>query len=72
MFIGINNFSKGRIIDSDSSGVADNGWGMQGGVPNGIGGNANPGMGGLGGNQGNQGNKTSTQVTIPKEVRLQN
>lgn len=46
---------------------------MQGGGSNGMGGNS--GMGGpMGGNQGNQGNmsggnKTSTQVTIPKEVR---
>lgn len=55
--------------------VLDNGWGgMQGGGSNGMGG-GNSGMGGpMGGNQGNQGNmsggnKTSTQVTIPKEVR---
>jgi len=49
---------------------------MQGGAPNGLGGGGNPGMGGgpaMGGNnQGNQGNmtgnKTSTQVTIPKDV----
>nr|XP_012232276.1 PREDICTED: heterogeneous nuclear ribonucleoprotein K [Linepithema humile] len=51
------------------------GWGMQGGAPNGLGGGGNPGMGGppMGGNnQGNQsnmsGNKTSTQVTIPKDL----
>ena len=50
---------------------------MQGGGSNGLGG-GNSGMGGpsMGGNQGNQGNmsggnKTSTQVTIPKEVRFQ-
>lgn len=51
---------------------------MQGNAPNGLGGGGNSGMGGppLGGNnQGNQGNmgggnKTSTQVTIPKEVHL--
>lgn len=50
---------------------------MQGGAPNGLGGGGNAGMGGgppMGGNnQGNQGNmsgnKTSTQVTIPKDVR---
>ena len=49
---------------------------MQGGAPNGLGGGGNPGMGGppMGGNnQGNQsnmsgGSKTSTQVTIPKDV----
>ncbi|KYQ53389.1 Heterogeneous nuclear ribonucleoprotein K [Trachymyrmex zeteki] len=50
------------------------GWGMQGGAPNGLGGGGNTGMGGpMGGNnQGNQGNmsgnKTSTQVTIPKDL----
>lgn len=50
------------------------GWGMQGGAPNGLGGGANSGMSGppMGGNnQGNQGNmggKTTTQVTIPKDV----
>ncbi|KAG7200267.1 hypothetical protein KM043_017736 [Ampulex compressa] len=51
------------------------GWGMQGGAPNGLGGGGNSGMGGppMGGNnQGNQGNmggsKTSTQVTIPKDL----
>lgn len=56
--------------------VAGDGWGMQGGAPNGLGGSGgNTGMGGppMGGNnQGNQGNmggnKTSTQVTIPKDV----
>lgn len=55
--------------------VTGDGWGMQGGAPNGLGGGGNPGMGGppMGGNnQGNQsnmsGNKTSTQVTIPKDV----
>lgn len=55
--------------------VAGDGWGMQGGAPNGLGGGGNLGMGGppMGGNnQGNQGNmsgnKTSTQVTIPKDV----
>lgn len=56
--------------------VAGDGWGMQGGAPNGLGsGGGNTGMGGppMGGNnQGNQGNmggnKTSTQVTIPKDV----
>lgn len=48
---------------------------MQGGAPNGLGGGANSGMSGppMGGsNQGNQGNmggnKTTTQVTIPKDV----
>lgn len=48
---------------------------MQGGAPNGLGGGGNSGMSGppMGGNnQGNQGNmsgnKTSTQVTIPKDV----
>lgn len=50
---------------------------MQGAAPNGLGGGGggNAGMGGppMGGNnQGNQGNmggnKTSTQVTIPKDV----
>ncbi|XP_017789216.1 PREDICTED: heterogeneous nuclear ribonucleoprotein K isoform X2 [Habropoda laboriosa] len=52
------------------------GWGMQGGAPNGLGGGgSNSGMSGpsMGGNnQGNQGNmggnKTSTQVTIPKDL----
>lgn len=51
------------------------GWGMQGGAPNGLGGGANSGMSGppMGssnqGNQGNMGgNKTTTQVTIPKDV----
>lgn len=50
------------------------GWGMQGGAPNGLGGGANSGMSGppMGGNnQGNQGNmggKTTTQVTIPKDL----
>ncbi|XP_011251505.1 heterogeneous nuclear ribonucleoprotein K isoform X2 [Camponotus floridanus] len=51
------------------------GWGIQGGAPNGLGGGGNLGMGGppMGGNnQGNQGNmsgnKTSTQVTIPKDL----
>ncbi|XP_050456159.1 heterogeneous nuclear ribonucleoprotein K isoform X1 [Cataglyphis hispanica] len=52
------------------------GWGMQGGAPNGLGGGGNLGMSGgppMGGNnQGNQGNmsgnKTSTQVTIPKDL----
>lgn len=54
--------------------VTGDGWGMQGGAPNGLGGGGNTGMGGpMGGNnQGNQGNmsgnKTSTQVTIPKDV----
>jgi len=54
--------------------VIGDGWGMQGGAPNGLGGGGNTGMGGpMGGNnQGNQGNmsgnKTSTQVTIPKDV----
>ena len=50
---------------------------MQGGAANGLGG-GNSGMSGppMGGNQGNQGsmsggNKTSTQVTIPKEVCFQ-
>ena len=53
---------------------AGDGWGMQGGAPNGLGGGANSGMSGppMGGNnQGNQGNmggKTTTQVTIPKDV----
>ncbi|XP_044020677.1 heterogeneous nuclear ribonucleoprotein K-like isoform X1 [Aphidius gifuensis] len=60
----------------------NNGWGMQGNAPNGLGGGGggggggNSGMGGppMGGNnQGNQGNmgggnKTSTQVTIPKDL----
>ncbi|OAD58498.1 Heterogeneous nuclear ribonucleoprotein K [Eufriesea mexicana] len=51
------------------------GWGMQGGAPNGLGGGANSGMSGppIGGNnEGNQGNmsgnKTTTQVTIPKDL----
>lgn len=56
--------------------VTGDGWGMQGGAPNGLGGGGNLGMSGgppIGGNnQGNQGNmsgnKTSTQVTIPKDV----
>lgn len=59
--------------------VVGDGWGMQGGAPNGLGGGGNLGMGGppMGGNnQGNQGNmsgnKTSTQVTIPKDVSLLN
>ncbi|XP_063993181.1 heterogeneous nuclear ribonucleoprotein K isoform X2 [Diachasmimorpha longicaudata] len=53
----------------------DNGWGMQGSAPNGIGSGGNSGMGGppMGGNNqsspgGMGGNKTSTQVTIPKEL----
>ncbi|KAG5327759.1 HNRPK protein, partial [Pseudoatta argentina] len=55
-------------------GFGGDGWGMQGGAPNGLGGSGNTGMGGpMGGNnQGNQGNmsgnKTSTQVTIPKDL----
>lgn len=50
---------------------------MQGGAANGLSGGTS-GMSGppIGGNQGNQGsmsggNKTSTQVTIPKEVCVQ-
>lgn len=50
---------------------------MQGNAPNGLGTGGNSGMGGppMGGNnQGNQGNmggnKTSTQVTIPKDVSI--
>lgn len=59
--------------------VVDNGWGgMQGNAPNGLGAGGNSGMGGppMGGgnnpgNQGNMGgNKTSTQVTIPKDVSI--
>ncbi|XP_034947774.1 heterogeneous nuclear ribonucleoprotein K isoform X2 [Chelonus insularis] len=54
----------------------DSGWGMQGNAPNGLGGGGNnsgmsgPPMGGNNqGNQGNMGgNKTSTQVTIPKDL----
>lgn len=61
-------YENESYIDCYFSYVSDNGWGMQGGAPNGMGG-GNSGMGGLGGNQGNQGgNKTSTQVTIPKDV----
>lgn len=57
--------------------LTGDGWGMQGGAPNGLGGGANSGMSGgppMGGgnNEGNQGNmsgsKTTTQVTIPKDV----
>ncbi|XP_006610127.2 heterogeneous nuclear ribonucleoprotein K-like [Apis dorsata] len=54
--------------------TVSDGWGMQGGAPNGLGGGANSGMSGppMGGNnQGNQGNmggKTTTQVTIPKDL----
>ena len=48
---------------------AGDGWGMQGGAPNGLGGGANSGMSGNNqGNQGNMGGKTTTQVTIPKDV----
>ncbi|XP_011631257.1 heterogeneous nuclear ribonucleoprotein K-like [Pogonomyrmex barbatus] len=61
--------------DNRGGGPGD-GWGMQGSAPNGLGGGGgNTGIGGppMGGNnQGNQGNmsgnKTSTQVTIPKDL----
>ncbi|XP_012272638.1 heterogeneous nuclear ribonucleoprotein K isoform X2 [Orussus abietinus] len=53
-------------------GGQDNGWGMQGGATNGLGGNSGIGGPSLGNNQGNQGNlggnKTSTQVTIPQNL----
>ncbi|KAK0096427.1 hypothetical protein PV326_005529 [Microctonus aethiopoides] len=63
--------------DRGYGGNGHNGWGgMQGNAPNGLGAGGNSGMGGppMGGgnnpgNQGNMGgNKTSTQVTIPKDL----
>ncbi|EFN83253.1 Heterogeneous nuclear ribonucleoprotein K [Harpegnathos saltator] len=77
---GVNNPYDPHNFDdfyADDYGGYGDGWGMQGGAPNGLGGGSggNAGMGGppMGGNnQGNQGNmggnKTSTQVTIPKDL----